>query len=180
MLLPASLLALASATFVAGQGNPTAYAPTTKVQCPTDPLLRVFTPQNQTLHPQEQAFVTSKDSQVLPDAWTAWIGNASQIGYNSSSFGGKYARVGIAVSGGGYRAAQYGAGVMSALDARNASAKSAGTGGLLQVATYWSGLSGSVLRIPHVRSADARRWLVADRVARRQRLADHFGFGVRQ
>lgn len=43
---------------------------------------------------------------------------------------------------GGYRAAQYGAGVLSGLDARNESAQSAGTGGLLQVAHYLSGLSG--------------------------------------
>ena len=138
-LLPALLFA----ALAAAQGDPTAYAPTTNVQCPSEPLLRVFTPQNQTLHPQEAAFVAAKDAQVLPAAWAAWIGNGSQIGYNGSAFGGNYSRVGIAISGGGYRAAQYGAGVMSALDARNASALAAGTGGLLQVATYWSGLSGA-------------------------------------
>jgi lysophospholipase len=33
---------------------------------------------------------------------------------------------------------------MSALDARNNSAKAAGTGGLFQVASYWSGLSGKL------------------------------------
>lgn len=43
---------------------------------------------------------------------------------------------------GGYRAAQYGAGVLSGLDARNDSAQSAGTGGMLQVSHYLSGLSG--------------------------------------
>ncbi|KZP22028.1 phospholipase B [Athelia psychrophila] len=143
---PPFLLALVSATLAASQGTlntPTAYAPTPNVACPANTsLLRVFTPQNQTLHPQEAAFVASKDAHVLPAAWDAWIGNGSAIGYNGSSFGGNYSRVGIAISGGGYRAAQYGAGVMSALDARNESALAAGTGGVLQVATYFAGLSG--------------------------------------
>ncbi|KZP28406.1 phospholipase B [Athelia psychrophila] len=137
---PLFLLALLSATLVASQGT---YAPTPNVPCPTDTsLLRIFTPQNQSLHPQEAAFVASKDAQVLPAAWDAWIGNGSAIGYSGSSFGGNYSRVGIAISGGGYRAAQYGAGVVSALDARNESALAAGTGGVLQVATYFAGLSG--------------------------------------
>ena len=48
----------------------------------------------------------------------------------------------IAVSGGGYRAALYGAGALSALDSRNSTGASAGTGGVLQLATYLSGLSG--------------------------------------
>lgn len=142
-LLPLSLLVFAAENLVAAQGTPLDYAPSINVQCPPEPLLRVFTPQNQSLHPQEAEFVSSKDSQVLPGAWNSWI-NASAIGYNSSSFGGKFSRIGIAVSGGGYRAAQYGAGVMSGLDARNESAKAAGTGGLLQVTTYWAGLSGGL------------------------------------
>ena len=39
-------------------------------------------------------------------------------------------------------AAQAGAGILSALDARNTTAKTKGTGGLLQVSSYLSGLSG--------------------------------------
>lgn len=147
--LPLSLLALAHATLVASQGNLTDYAPSVNVQCPDvskDPLLRVFSPQNQSLHPQEQAFINSKTSNVLPGAWKSWLGDYSQIGYSSSGFG-NFSKVGIAVSGGGYRAAQYGAGVMSGIDARNDSAKAAGTGGLLQVASYWTGLSGECFNI---------------------------------
>ena len=53
-----------------------------------------------------------------------------------------FPRLGIATSGGGYRAATFGAGVLNALDGRNASAVAAGTGGLLQAATYLAGLSG--------------------------------------
>lgn len=50
--------------------------------------------------------------------------------------------VGIAVSGGGFRAALYGAGTFSAFDGRNDSAVQAGTGGVWQLATYMTGLSG--------------------------------------
>ena len=51
--------------------------------------------------------------------------------------------IGIAFSGGGYRALQYGAGVMAAFDSRTDDATSDGhLGGLLQSATYVSGLSG--------------------------------------
>ncbi|KAJ7742584.1 lysophospholipase [Mycena metata] len=50
--------------------------------------------------------------------------------------------VGITVSGGGYRAAIFGAGVLNALDGRNSSSVKKGTGGLLQSATHLAGLSG--------------------------------------
>lgn len=165
--ISSSLLALAWVVCVAGQGSPDDYAPSVNVQCPdvsSNPLLRVFTPQNQSLHPEEQAFINSKTANVLPNAWKSWLGDYSQIGYNSSGFG-NFSKIGIAVSGGGYRAAQYGAGVMSGIDARNDSAKSAGTGGLLQVASYWSGLSGTHRQAIHFRFSlsCSSRWLMADR-----------------
>jgi lysophospholipase len=50
--------------------------------------------------------------------------------------------LGIAVSGGGFRAALYGAGTINALDGRNSTSTSAGTGGVLQMASYLTGLSG--------------------------------------
>ncbi|KAK3678616.1 Lysophospholipase 1 [Recurvomyces mirabilis] len=51
--------------------------------------------------------------------------------------------IGIAASGGGYRAMLNGAGVLEAFDSRTSNATSAGQlGGLLQSATYISGLSG--------------------------------------
>ena len=149
-LLMYGLLALLTSPFIVtavhGQGNVTDYAPSTNVQCPdttTNPLVRVFTPQNQTLHPKETEFIQARTSTVLPDAWKAWLGDGSAISYNLSVFGGNFSKVGIAISGGGYRAAQYGAGVLSGLDARDDSAKAAGTGGLLQVTSYISALSGA-------------------------------------
>jgi lysophospholipase len=121
------------------------YAPSTGSQCPTitrDPLLREFTPETQALHPRESAYIDTRGSTVIPKAWQDWLGTGSQIGYNISVLSSNFSRVGIAFSGGGFRAAQYSAGVTSALDARDPSAKSSGTGGLLQVASYISGLSG--------------------------------------
>lgn len=121
------------------------YAPTTGLQCPDVtkyPLLREFTAETQALHPQESAYIKARESSVILNAWRDWLGNGSQIGYDVSTLTSNFSRVAIAFSGGGFRAAQYAAGVTSALDARNSSSKSAGTGGLLQVASYLSGLSG--------------------------------------
>lgn len=123
------------------------YAPTTGSLCPNitqNPLLREFTPEAQALHPRESAYVNTRESTVIPKAWQDWLGTGSQIGYDVSVLSKNFSRVGIAFSGGGFRAAQYSAGVTSALDARNSSAKSTGTGGLLQVASYISGLSGEL------------------------------------
>jgi lysophospholipase len=51
--------------------------------------------------------------------------------------------IGIAMSGGGYRALLNGAGAIAAFDSRTSNATSKGhLGGLLQSATYLSGLSG--------------------------------------
>lgn len=116
------------------------YAPNFTV-CPDISLVRTFTPTSQILNPSELSFVAGRESSIIPQSWQSWLGNGSAIGYNTSAFS-SFARVGLAFSGGGYRASQFGAGVISALDARNATAVAAGTGGLLQVATYLSGLSG--------------------------------------
>jgi hypothetical protein len=153
--LPLLLLCLTIITLVASQSTPDPsqdsvddYAPNTNVECPdfsTTQLIRVFTPQNQSLHPRETEYINTRTASVLPDAWKAWLGDGSAVSYNLSAFQGKFPQVGIAIPGGGLRAAQYGAGCLSGLDARNESAKAAGTGGLLQVASYISGLSGVCL-----------------------------------
>lgn len=95
---------------------------------------------------------------MIPNAWQDWLGTGSQIGYDVSVLSSNFSRVGIAFSGGGFRSAQYAAGVTSALDTRNSSAKAAGTGGLLQVASYISGLSGK-LDYPSVFCGDLKKRL---------------------
>ncbi|PBK78822.1 phospholipase B [Armillaria solidipes] len=127
---------------VAAQGlTVTDYAPSTGVTCPQTSLLRVFSAQNQSLNPSEIDFIQGRERVTL-EAWNTWIGNGSTLGYNMSFSADNAPRVGIGLSGGGFRASLYGAGVLNSLDARNASAKQAGTGGLLQVASYMAGLSG--------------------------------------
>ncbi|KAF9650395.1 phospholipase B [Thelephora ganbajun] len=143
------LLCLLSSRDVFAQGTELLklYAPTTGSLCPDitrNPLLREFTPETQALHPRESTYISTRESTVIPKAWEDWLGTGSQIGYDVSVLSKNFSRVGIAFSGGGFRAAQYSAGVTSALDARNSSAKSAGTGGFLQVASYISGLSGKL------------------------------------
>ncbi|KAL4078419.1 lysophospholipase catalytic domain-containing protein [Scleroderma yunnanense] len=131
------------------QGDPfTSYAPTAGSSCPnstsanSSSLIRTFTPQTQSLDSQEQAYISARESNVIPGAWSEWLGDGSSIGYNLPSFQGHFPRVGIAIGGASLRTAQFGAGVLSALDARNDTAKSIGTGGLLQVASYLASSSG--------------------------------------
>ncbi|KAF9491645.1 FabD/lysophospholipase-like protein [Pleurotus eryngii] len=71
----------------------------------------------------------TREPAIIPAEWDSWLGDGSHLGYQANTFKGKYPKVGMAFSGGGYRAAQYGAGVLNALDARNASAKAAGRAG---------------------------------------------------
>ncbi|EIW76500.1 hypothetical protein CONPUDRAFT_111484 [Coniophora puteana RWD-64-598 SS2] len=109
---------------------------------------------NQTISSSESAYVQSRKSNVLPGAWKTYLANvqgtsagSSLPSYVSEILNGTGSAqdlptLGIASSGGGYRAAFFGAGTLNALDARNSSSASAGLGGLLQSATYIAGLSG--------------------------------------
>ncbi|KAF7376080.1 Lysophospholipase [Mycena sanguinolenta] len=145
---PFLLLALVGSVLaqtLLSQSVVTDYAPAVNVECPdfsTTSLIREFTPQNQSLHPSEVAYVEGRLNTTVQTAWNDWLGNGTQLGYNLSAFQGFFPKIGMAIPGGGLRAAQYGAGCLSGLDARNESSKAAGTGGLLQVASYITGLSG--------------------------------------
>lgn len=68
------------------------------------------------------------DTSILDDLFN---GNSSKI-----------PKIGIAASGGGYRAMLSGAGMISAMDNRTKGANEHGLGGLLQSTTYLAGLSG--------------------------------------
>lgn len=108
---------------------------------------------NQTLSPGEVEYVRARKTNVLPEAFNAYSSILSESAPNGielpayvqsilSGDNGSLPTVGFTVSGGGYRSAMFGAGVMNALDGRNATAVKLGTGGLLQAATYTVGLSG--------------------------------------
>ncbi|KAI0650992.1 lysophospholipase [Trametes meyenii] len=158
------LPALAAAQAAAAQ----AYAPTLQ-KCPDGTaLLRSpgSDPHAQTLSPDETRYIAERRASVLPVAWAAYLATvtaASASGglpeYVAKILGGAYGadalpHIGIATSGGGLRAALFGAGVLSALDGRNQSSVRAGTGGLLQTAEYISGLSGGSWLVSSLAQAD--------------------------
>ena len=145
-----------------------AYTPTI-ARCPSNfTLVRFAGAENASLASEETAYTSARRDHVLPAAWHAYLStvqkasssaNVSLPSYVSSilsgnSSGSGLPTLGIATSGGGYRAALFGAGVLNALDARNASAAHAGTGGLLQAATYLAGLSGGAWLVTSFAQAD--------------------------
>lgn len=84
-------------------------------------------------------------SEALKDFLNRSLANFSDTSILDDLFGGnssKIPKVGIAASGGGYRAMLSGAGMISAMDNRTDGANEHGLGGLLQSATYLAGLSG--------------------------------------
>ncbi|SPO00299.1 probable lysophospholipase (lpl) [Cephalotrichum gorgonifer] len=124
---------------------PDGYAPA-RVSCPaTRPAIRTAT----ALSPEETAWLPRRDNNTI-SALKDILGraNISDIdtnGYidNIVSSGGTVPRIGIAISGGGYRALMNGAGAIAAFDNRTADSVGQGKlGGILQAATYLSGLSG--------------------------------------
>lgn len=165
---------------VAAQNTLYSYAPTTSAPCPDGVLVRTFTPQTQALNPDELSYIHARESGPIPSAWADWLGNGSSIGYDVSVFNQSLPRIGVALGGQGYRTSQFGAGVFSALDARNTTARSSGTGGLLQVASYLAGSSGT----SHMSSSclpltSPRRRIMAYRLAGTKRLAKSVFPGVR-
>ncbi|KAI5455634.1 lysophospholipase catalytic domain-containing protein [Mariannaea sp. PMI_226] len=141
-ILPfASLLLLFSAAAVAPDG----YAPAV-VPCPTSrPTVRTATG----LSPQETQWLQVRDNKTLPSLKTfldqTQIGDLNTNTYidNIAKNNSRLPRIGIAISGGGYRALMNGAGALAAFDNRSSDSMGKGQlGGLLQSATYLSGLSG--------------------------------------
>ncbi|KAK4053035.1 hypothetical protein OIV83_001770 [Microbotryomycetes sp. JL201] len=123
------------------------YAPVSG-SCPSNTTLlrNAGTPAggNQTLNPQESEYVAARKGQA-DEALRMWL---DRLNISSSVFAGNLSgndtlpTVGIALSGGGNRAALFGAGALAAFDGRNATSASRGLGGLLQSSTYLTGLSG--------------------------------------
>lgn len=84
---------------------------------------------------------------LLPAALKTYLGGLSSTVYGGNLSAATIAdlpTIALSISGGGNRAALYGAGVLAALDGREPGSVAAGTGGLLQSATYISALSGYV------------------------------------
>jgi hypothetical protein len=95
-----------------------------------------------TLNPSEQAWAVRRQRNAAmsigPYLTRAWSGKVQYPAVLDRDF----PRVGLAFSGGGYRAMLNGAGVLQAFDGSNTTAINARTGGLLQSSLYITGLSG--------------------------------------
>ncbi|KAF8587110.1 lysophospholipase [Ramaria rubella] len=142
----------------------------TPITCPAGGSLvrSAGEPTRQSLSAGESAYISSRASKVLPNAWKTYFKNVlavspptklpdtlSKLLSPEASSHSMFPKLGIAVSGGGYRAALFGAAVLSSLDERNNTAsKETGTGGLLQAATYLSGLSGGAWLVTSLAQAN--------------------------
>lgn len=100
----------------------------------------------------EKTYVTEKASKSVP-TWRKYLEHANMMDFNVNEFlskaestGGRASETlpsfGFALSGGSIRALCLGAAVLDAFDWRNEEAVELRVGGLLQLATYASGLSG--------------------------------------
>jgi lysophospholipase len=165
VLLTVFLSLPAAPTLVFAQSAASAYTPSVGECPPNFRLIREPSPSSssaQTLSSGELLYVQSRNAKVLPDAWRSYFQTVQGTGlllppYVESILNGgarEYPTLGIANSGGAYRAAIFGAGVLTALDGRNATSRAVGTGGLLQAATYNSGLSGGAWLVLSLAQAD--------------------------
>ncbi|KAK8149688.1 Lysophospholipase 1 [Beauveria asiatica] len=126
---------------------PDGYAPA-EVTCPgTRPFIRDSS--SSVLGPEEKAWLPIRRNETITHIKDflkrAAIPNFDSAKYldNVDSNSSALPNIGIAVSGGGYRAMLNGAGAIKAFDSRSAGSTDKGNlGGLLQSATYLSGLSG--------------------------------------
>jgi lysophospholipase len=116
------------------------------VACPNPaPTIRKPT----SLGPDESAWLRKRRAKTVP-ALRDFLGRAGIDGFDAGAYVDAHANdvnklpnVGIAISGGGYRAMLNGGGAMAAFDSRtDGSTQKGHLGGLLQSATYVSALSG--------------------------------------
>lgn len=113
------------------------YAPQ-KVGCPAGRLIR----EAKGLSKQEADWVANKKT---TEHLKLFLETSNLTDFDANAFltdTDHNIKIGLAFSGGGFRAMLCGAGFMSALDNRTRGAHEHGLGGLLQASTYMSGLSG--------------------------------------
>ncbi|KAK2761318.1 Lysophospholipase 1 [Arachnomyces sp. PD_36] len=124
---------------------PDSYAPS-EVDCPRErPEIRSA----ERLSPQERSWLETRRSNTAT-AMKDLFGHVEVGEFDAASYIDRVSsnmtalpNIGIAVSGGGYRALMNGAGALKAFDSRTAGSTESGhLGGILQSATYLSGLSG--------------------------------------
>jgi len=124
---------------------PKGYAPA-EVRCPSRrPAIRA----GGDLSPEEQQWLNLRRRNTV-DPMRQLLARLNITGFDASAYISRHSNnisalpnIGIAASGGGYRALQNGAGALAAFDSRTPNSTNTGQlGGLLQSATYLAGLSG--------------------------------------
>ncbi|CAK9437543.1 uncharacterized protein LODBEIA_P19210 [Lodderomyces beijingensis] len=138
-----TLLAVAAFATIAQAWSPTdSYAPG-EVDCPSGNIVRVA----DRISDEEKSWLQGRDA-VTQSLVVDFLRNANMTDINPDDYAhlNRSIHIGLAFSGGGYRAMLNGAGQLSALDNRtrgnSSSNKAQGLGGLLQASTYLAGLSG--------------------------------------
>jgi lysophospholipase len=98
---------------------------------------------------QKEADYIAQKAAKSTDLWKTYLAGVGLADFDVANFttpnpvaGETVPNIGIAMSGGGIRALIGGAGILDAFDNRNPEAVDAGTGGILQLANYITGLSG--------------------------------------
>lgn len=138
MVMFGNTVALALLSLVLAD-DPSPYVPT-NVTCPYNAS---FTRDADSLSRSEARWIKSRD-QVTRPILIDWLNHSNMSDFDASSFlSNQTIKIGLAYSGGGYRAMLAGAGQLAALDNRTAGSNQTGhLGGLLQATTYLAGLSG--------------------------------------
>lgn len=124
---------------------PSGYTPASS-SCP-DPPPKIRA--GSSISPQEKTWLPQRRAETIPHI-RKLIKRLAITDFDSDRYFGNLTvnstalpKIGIAISGGGYRAMVGGAGAVAAWDARSAGSEEKGSlGGLLQSSTYISGLSG--------------------------------------
>ncbi|EHS63358.1 uncharacterized protein PGTG_21534 [Puccinia graminis f. sp. tritici CRL 75-36-700-3] len=118
------------------------------VRCPANFTIRVAGTDSDFLGQKEADYIAQKAAKST-DLWQTYLAGVGLADFDLANFttsnpvaGETVPNIGIAMSGGGIRALIGGAGILDAFDNRNPEAVNAGTGGILQLANYITGLSG--------------------------------------
>ncbi|GKT47313.1 lysophospholipase 1 [Colletotrichum spaethianum] len=140
----AGVLAIAGLAVAQGQGDGGVdpFAPV-YANCPSGLRVR---PASEGLSRSESSWKVSRGEKVIP-ALSSYLTLANIDGFNVQDYiqrlnTSNFPVVGLSISGGGTQSGIGGLGIWQAFDARNPAAVAARTGGLTQVLTYITGLSG--------------------------------------
>jgi lysophospholipase len=131
---------------IVAQNLTESYAPV-YVDCPKN--VTFVRPASEGLNADEETWIHNR-KRVVAGALSTYLSRANLKGFdldsyiaglNNSQFD-AVPGIGIAISGGGFASAVMGSGVIRALDGRENISNAAGTGGLLQATSFFSGQSG--------------------------------------